>query len=137
MEVVPTSRRTHVSPESTATASWTDPGLFTVAPGVHRVPLPLPTDGLRAVNVYVLEDGDGLVLIDSGWALTESREALAAALATLGCGLGDVRHFLVTHVHRDHYTQAVELRRDRKSTRLNSSHVEISYAVFCLKKKKK
>src|SRR5204862_7186358 len=28
-------------------------------------------------------------------------------------------------------------RRDRKSTRLNSSHVEISYAVFCLKKKKK
>src|SRR5438874_4003579 len=29
-----------------------------------------------------------------------------------------------------------DLRRDRKSTRLNSSHVEISYAVFCLKKKK-
>src|SRR3989442_9679709 len=28
-------------------------------------------------------------------------------------------------------------RRDRKSTRLNSSHVRISYAVFCLKKKKK
>src|SRR5438874_6935280 len=27
--------------------------------------------------------------------------------------------------------------RDRKSTRLNSSHVEISYAVFCLKKKKR
>src|SRR5438874_7097925 len=26
---------------------------------------------------------------------------------------------------------------DRKSTRLNSSHVEISYAVFCLKKKKR
>src|SRR5690349_23126778 len=29
------------------------------------------------------------------------------------------------------------LKRDRKSTRLNSSHVEISYAVFCLKKKNK
>src|SRR5690606_41789171 len=28
-------------------------------------------------------------------------------------------------------------RRDRKSTRLNSSHVKSSYAVFCLKKKKK
>jgi glyoxylase-like metal-dependent hydrolase (beta-lactamase superfamily II) len=101
-----------VSAETEAsTADWTDPGLFTVAPGVHRVPLPLPTDGLRAVNVYVVEDGHGLVLIDSGWALAESRQALAAALATLGCGLGDVRHFLVTHVHRDHYTQAVELRR--------------------------
>src|SRR5690349_22621719 len=32
---------------------------------------------------------------------------------------------------------AVELQGDRKSTRLNSSHVEISYAVFCLKKKKR
>src|SRR5690606_41469505 len=30
----------------------------------------------------------------------------------------------------------VQLPRDRKSTRLNSSHVKISYAVFCLKKKK-
>src|SRR2546430_5169797 len=30
----------------------------------------------------------------------------------------------------------VEVRRDRKSTRLNSSHSQISYAVFCLKKKK-
>src|SRR3712207_7438111 len=29
-----------------------------------------------------------------------------------------------------------EIRRDRKSTRLNSSHANISYAVFCLKKKK-
>src|SRR5690349_23261131 len=29
------------------------------------------------------------------------------------------------------------VKEDRKSTRLNSSHVEISYAVFCLKKKKK
>src|SRR5690349_2608906 len=29
------------------------------------------------------------------------------------------------------------VQQDRKSTRLNSSHVEISYAVFCLKKKKK
>src|SRR3712207_9579950 len=31
----------------------------------------------------------------------------------------------------------VESYRDRKSTRLNSSHANISYAVFCLKKKKK
>src|SRR2546430_7014360 len=30
-----------------------------------------------------------------------------------------------------------EIKEDRKSTRLNSSHSQISYAVFCLKKKKK
>src|SRR2546427_2348643 len=32
--------------------------------------------------------------------------------------------------------RAMHRRRDRKSTRLNSSHSQISYAVFCLKKKK-
>src|SRR5204863_4902457 len=36
-----------------------------------------------------------------------------------------------------HYSYQLSRRRDRKSTRLNSSHVEISYAVFCLKKKNK
>src|SRR5690606_41712196 len=45
----------------------------------------------------------------------------ATAIASLGgfSGLGD----------------ALDSREDRKSTRLNSSHVKISYAVFCLKKK--
>src|SRR5690606_40019751 len=36
-----------------------------------------------------------------------------------------------------HLSDREELPQDRKSTRLNSSHVKISYAVFCLKKKKK
>src|SRR3712207_8596678 len=35
------------------------------------------------------------------------------------------------------YDDTVRLWEDRKSTRLNSSHANISYAVFCLKKKKK
>src|SRR5690606_39713513 len=34
-----------------------------------------------------------------------------------------------------HLPAALDLYQDRKSTRLNSSHVKISYAVFCLKKK--
>src|ERR1700704_1715803 len=92
--------------------SWTDPGIFTVAPGVHRIPLPLPNDALRAVNVYAIEDGDGLVLIDSGWSLAQARTDLETALASLGHGLGDVARFLITHVHRDHYTQAIQLRRE-------------------------
>src|SRR5690349_24196831 len=54
------------------------------------------------------------------------------------------RRGLLDHVfrHRNRATAARRVavppgREDRKSTRLNSSHVEISYAVFCLKKKKK
>src|SRR5690349_23641808 len=37
---------------------------------------------------------------------------------------------------RQRPTLCADQDRDRKSTRLNSSHVEISYAVFCLKKKR-
>src|SRR2546421_6997495 len=38
---------------------------------------------------------------------------------------------------RQHKIRLLALTEDRKSTRLNSSHDQISYAVFCLKKKKK
>src|SRR6266550_1101897 len=67
--------------------------------------------------------------------------AAAASAALLGFDAQRVRHVLsyaaqqasgVPYWHRDH--EHVE---DRKSTRLNSSHGYISYAVFCLKKKKK
>jgi glyoxylase-like metal-dependent hydrolase (beta-lactamase superfamily II) len=91
--------------------AWIEPGAFEVAPGVHRIPLPLPTDGLRAVNVYAVQSADGLVLIDSGWALDVAREQLEQALGTLGHDFGDIQRFLVTHMHRDHFTMAVALRR--------------------------
>ena len=99
------------SDDASSRHAWAEPGAETVAPGVHRIPLPLPMDGLRAVNVYAIEDGDGLVLVDGGWALDVSRELLERSLADLGHRLADIRRVLVTHVHRDHYTQAVAIRR--------------------------
>src|SRR5690242_21804674 len=50
------------------------------------------------------------------------------------------RPFSGPNIYRDRSPLAPKERhaeRDRKSTRLNSSHMSISYAVFCLKKKKK
>jgi glyoxylase-like metal-dependent hydrolase (beta-lactamase superfamily II) len=91
--------------------AWIEEGAYPVAPGVHRIPLPLPSDGLRAVNVYAIEATAGLVLIDSGWALANALNQLERSLAAIGAALRDVRQFLVTHMHRDHYTQAVEIRR--------------------------
>lgn len=98
-------------PDGPVPAHWTQAGAQTVQPGVYRIPLPLPDDGLRAVNVYLIEEDDGLVMIDGGWALPESRCALEQAMATLGHDLADITRILVTHIHRDHYTQAVALRR--------------------------
>lgn len=97
-------------PEDDPDRHWTEAGVYRVADGVYRTPLPLP-DALRAVNVYIVVDGDGFTLIDSGWAMPQTRERLERALGHLDAGLGDVRQFLITHVHRDHYTQAAELRR--------------------------
>src|SRR2546429_7382574 len=50
-----------------------------------------------------------------------------------GHGPGDDRAF--QREHRPRLPRADHRQRDRKSTRLNSSHGYISYAVFCLKKK--
>src|SRR2546421_7088858 len=44
---------------------------------------------------------------------------------------------LLEHDDRGHPVRKAAEAQDRKSTRLNSSHDQISYAVFCLKKKKK
>src|SRR5207302_3662830 len=51
-------------------------------------------------------------------------------------GRGRKQGLLERCAHPAHRPQRPAARRDRKSTRLNSSHVKISYAVFCLKKKK-
>src|SRR3712207_8376551 len=62
--------------------------------------------------------------------LAREREQLAHQIGGARGGLADLVQALVGGIaHR----MAVQ---DRKSTRLNSSHANISYAVFCLKKKK-
>ncbi len=91
--------------------AWLAEGAHEVVPGVHRIPLPLPFDGLRAVNAYAIESSDGLVMIDSGWVLEETRDQLERSLAKIGAGFGDISKFLITHIHRDHYTQAIALRK--------------------------
>src|SRR5690242_20993037 len=55
----------------------------------------------------------------------------------LPCGFHDGMVRIVTfrrHCHFDEVLFALKAIKDRKSTRLNSSHMSISYAVFCLKK---
>src|SRR2546430_5611782 len=47
-----------------------------------------------------------------------------------------LRHLLALRVEHELVDDHVLVDQDRKSTRLNSSHSQISYAVFCLKKKK-
>lgn len=96
-----------VSPDSGQ--HWSAEGAWEVAPGIHRIPLPLPMDGLKAINVYVVQGDDGLTLIDGGWAIPVARELLDTCLRSIGSGFGDIKRFLVTHIHRDHFTLATVL----------------------------
>ncbi|WP_435770451.1 MBL fold metallo-hydrolase [Nocardioides sp. SYSU DS0651] len=96
-----------VSPDSGE--HWAAEGAWQVADGIHRIPLPLPMDGLKAINVYVVEGDDGLTLIDGGWAIPVARDLLDRCLRSIGSGFGDIKRFLVTHVHRDHFTMATVL----------------------------
>src|SRR3712207_7704416 len=71
---------------------------------------------------------------DAPWLVCEPVPGMAAVVDDGLGGLEDpVRQPVVAH-ELPHVPHRVE---DRKSTRLNSSHANISYAVFCLKKKQK
>src|SRR2546430_7094930 len=59
-----------------------------------------------------------------------------AFLERLAGGLGRLDDSLAVFYRREPLRLALSTFLDRKSTRLNSSHSQISYAVFCLKKKK-
>jgi len=91
--------------------SWSEPGAHLVADGVYRIPLPIPANALQAVNVYAIVEGSGIVLIDAGWDCEPALTQLRASLREIGAEPGDIRRVLVTHAHRDHYSQATTLRR--------------------------
>src|SRR5256885_9382216 len=87
--------------------------------------------------------GKGIELIDA-----QGRRYIdasgGAAVSCLGHGHPDVQAALhaqldkLAYAHTSFFTtETAEALADRKSTLLNSSHLVISYAVFCLKKKKK
>src|SRR5204863_8900872 len=76
-------------------------------------------------EIYTLSLHDALPICSAAWSRTAGRASPRSPANCAGC--------------RERSFSAVPLGSDigdRKSTRLNSSHVEISYAVFCLKKKK-
>lgn len=96
---------------TTVGSDWADLGCHRVADSVHRIPLPMPQDGLRAINVYVVHGADGVSLIDAGWNVPGNLDILRDGLASIDVGLNEVTDVHVTHIHRDHYTMGPELRR--------------------------
>src|SRR5690554_1377479 len=92
-------------------------------------------DRLTVQETRFFRDSDAFRLV-ADYVLTRPREQLrkrALEVWSVGCSTGEEPYTLAMILNE--CMKQLEL--DRKSTRLNSSHVRISYAVFCLKKKKK
>src|SRR2546430_14700445 len=81
---------------------------------------------VRVIETIVPKDSD-----DPAQVIMKQAEQRACDLIVMAShGRSDVAQFFLGR------SVAEQVARDRKSTRLNSSHSQISYAVFCLKKKK-
>src|SRR5579872_610297 len=90
--------------------------------GQHAASLSAGRPGvLHGSYSYVMQDGDGQI---------QNTHSISAGLDYPGVG---PEHSYLRDIERVDYVAVTDAEADRKSTRLNSSHVRISYAVFCLK----
>src|SRR6266496_4907180 len=121
------------------------PEIASVYPGVRHIPNPerVEVDVDLEAGMYSRPDTSVAVLIPPGYrAISPDGFLVPSGLrfgggsnlpASDATGVGMPGWLLVSFHLIDE--SGASTWRDRKSTRLNSSHVEISYAVFCLKKK--
>src|SRR5690554_7252685 len=88
---------------------------------------PAPTE------IYTLSLHDALPICSDGAAIAQAFKDIIARIQAASASVTAIAVSAVSELRSENFAiQAT----DRKSTRLNSSHVRISYAVFCLKKKK-
>src|SRR3712207_7863041 len=89
-------------------------------------------------EIYTLSLHDALPISHAGSRAVHHSSRPPGASVVVGCS--EIVHSVDSPSGRSNSDRLVTLRApamsDRKSTRLNSSHANISYAVFCLKKKK-
>src|SRR3712207_7777984 len=85
-------------------------------------------------EIYTLSLHDALPICEDDVEDVGVGEADRPQLVDVGLGDGGR---VADDLGRERDDRALGVGEDRKSTRLNSSHANISYAVFCLKKKKK
>ncbi|MFL5884746.1 MAG: MBL fold metallo-hydrolase, partial [Thermoleophilaceae bacterium] len=80
-----------------------------VLPGVWRLRLPLPWEGVPHGNAWAIAAGSGVVLFDTGYFEPGSMRQLELALDQVGLRLEHVRLLVCTHAHSDHYGQAAPI----------------------------
>lgn len=72
-----------------------------VAPGIEWVRMPLPF-ALKFINLWLIDDGDGWTIVDTGIPQTETREAWKSLLADRVTEEKPLKRVIITHMHPDH-----------------------------------
>ena len=80
--------------------------------GVHLVPAPLPFKSPAWVNCYVVEAGEGLLMLDCGTDWEPGRDAIRAGFEQLGLEESAVHTLVCTHLHLDHVGMSARLVRE-------------------------
>ncbi len=79
-------------------------------PGLFQIKLPLPGNPLGYVNLYLIEDGEKLALIDAGFNVKNMFEELGFQISEAGFNIKDLEKVFVTHFHPDHSGLLLKLR---------------------------
>ena len=90
---------------------------------IYRVEIPLPDNPLRAINSYVIRDGERSLIIDTGLNRKECMDAMIAGLAELSVNLNKA-DFFITHLHADHYALVPRLATEKSRVYLNKPDAE-------------
>lgn len=72
-----------------------------VADNIYAFQVPIPFK-LRDINLYLVKDPDGCLLIDTGTNTPATATTLQTSLAQLGVSFADLRYVIITHFHSDH-----------------------------------
>ena len=78
--------------------------------GVHQIKTPAPESASLYTNIYVMEGGDGHILVDSGWDSQESLWALQEGVKSANLKLRDIKQVVITHIHPDHYGLSTKIK---------------------------
>lgn len=82
-----------------------------VLPGLYRLRLPLPIEGVPHCNAWAVRSDGGVVLFDTGMHYEGSLAHLERAMNDVGLTLEQVRLTVITHAHPDHWGEAGPIRR--------------------------
>src|SRR5439155_7217743 len=105
-------------------------GFLALAPDLHDGAVATSVEGAKELRSRIADERIKQIVLGATDYLRADPSISGHKIGVVGFSMGAAWSLLLS-------TLKPETETDRKSTRLNSSHVAISYAVFCLKKKKK